>query len=310
MSKIEFGEMKLQLNPFNLYSLSNAIESIFTPNAEEKGLFFKFSISDNISETLFGDDLRIRQVLINLIGNSIKFTESGFVALNVRLLKDFDDIQTISFEIKDSGIGMSNEFVNHIFDKFSQEANKANRKYAGTGLGMAICRDLLALMDSELKIKSLKGEGTTISFEIEFKKPTVNSDLPLKKIPVFELINIKDKKVLLVEDNKINRLIAGKSLETMGCTYEEAINGIEAIDILKIKMFDLILMDIQMPDMDGVEATKFIRNEMKITTPIVALTANVFKQDLDSYIAVGMNDFIIKPFDEENFFEKVSLNIL
>jgi CheY-like chemotaxis protein len=165
-------------------------------------------------------------------------------------------------------------------------------------------------MDSELKIKSLKGEGTTISFEIEFKKPTVNSDLPLKKIPVFELINIKDKKVLLVEDNKINRLIAGKSLETMGCTYEEAINGIEAIDILKIKMFDLILMDIQMPDMDGVEATKFIRNEMKITTPIVALTANVFKQDLDSYIAVGMNDFIIKPFDEENFFEKVSLNIL
>ena len=309
MSKIEFGEMKLQLNPFNLHSLTNAIESIFTPNAEEKGLFFKFSISDNISETLFGDDLRIRQVLINLIGNSIKFTESGFVALNVRLLKDFDDIQTISFEIKDSGIGMSNEFVNHIFDKFSQEANKANRKYAGTGLGMAICRDLLALMNSQLKIKSLKGEGTTISFEIEFKKPTVNSDLPLKKIPVFELINIKGKKVLLVEDNKINRLIAGKSLEIIGCIYEEAVNGIEAIDILKIKTFDLILMDIQMPDMDGVEATKFIRNEMKITTPIVVLTANVFKQDLDSYIAVGMNDFIIKPFDEENFFEKVSLNI-
>jgi PAS domain S-box-containing protein len=310
MSKIEFGEMKLQLNPFNLHSLTNAIESIFTPNAEEKGLFFKFSISDNISETLFGDDLRIRQVLINLIGNSIKFTESGFVALNVRLLKDFDDIQTISFEIKDSGIGMSEEFVNHIFDKFSQEANKANRKYAGTGLGMAICRDLLALMESELKIKSLKGEGTTISFEIEFKKPTVNSDLPIKKIPVFELINIKGKKVLLVEDNKINRLIAGKSLEIIGCIYEEAVNGIEAIDILKIKTFDLILMDIQMPDMDGVEATKIIRNEMNITTPIVALTANVFKQDLDSYIAVGMNDFIIKPFDEENFFEKVSLNIL
>ena len=309
ISKIEFGEMKLQLNPFNLYSLSNAIESIFTPNAEEKGLNFNYSISDNISNTLIGDDLRVRQVLINLIGNSIKFTDTGYVSLNVILLKENEETQTISFEIKDSGIGMSEEFINHIFDKFSQEANKANRKYAGTGLGMAICRDLLALMNSQLKIESLRGRGTTISFEIDFKKSTNNSVLPLNKISTLELNNIGGKKVLLVEDNKINRLIAGKSLEIMGCTYEEAINGIEAIEILKIKSFDLILMDIQMPDMDGVEATKIIRNEMKITTPIVALTANVFKQDLDSYIAVGMNDFIIKPFDEENFFEKVSLNI-
>jgi PAS domain S-box-containing protein len=310
ISKIEFGEMKLQLNPFNLYSLSNAIESIFTPNAEEKGLNFNYSISDNISDSLLGDDLRVRQVLINLIGNSIKFTDKGYVSLKVSLLKENKETQTISFEIKDSGIGMSEEFINHIFDKFSQEANKANRKYAGTGLGMAICRDLLALMNSQLKIESFRGRGTTISFDIEFKKSINNSSLPLTKISNLELNNISSKKVLLVEDNKINRLIAGKSLEILGCTFEEAINGIEAIEILKNQSFDLILMDIQMPDMDGVEATKIIRQEMKITTPIVALTANVFKQDLDSYIAVGMNDFIIKPFDEENFFEKVSLNIL
>lgn len=310
ISKIEFGEMKLQLNPFNLYSLSNAIESIFTPNAEEKGLNFNYSISDNISDSLLGDDLRVRQVLINLIGNSIKFTDKGYVSLKVSLLKESKETQTISFEIKDSGIGMSEEFINHIFDKFSQEANKANRKYAGTGLGMAICRDLLALMNSQLKIESFRGRGTTISFDIEFKKSINNSSLPLTKISNLELNNISSKKVLLVEDNKINRLIAGKSLEILGCTFEEAINGIEAIEILKNQSFDLILMDIQMPDMDGVEATKIIRQEMKITTPIVALTANVFKQDLDSYIAVGMNDFIIKPFDEENFFEKVSLNIL
>ncbi|MFN5444250.1 MAG: response regulator, partial [Crocinitomicaceae bacterium] len=305
ISKIEFGEMKLQLNPFNLYSLSNAIESIFTPNAEEKGLNFNYSISDNISDSLLGDDLRVRQVLINLIGNSIKFTDKGYVSLKVSLLKENKETQTISFEIKDSGIGMSEEFINHIFDKFSQEANKANRKYAGTGLGMAICRDLLALMNSQLKIESFRGRGTTISFDIEFKKSINNSSLPLTKISNLELNNISSKKVLLVEDNKINRLIAGKSLEILGCTFEEAINGIEAIEILKNQSFDLILMDIQMPDMDGVEATKIIRQEMKITTPIVALTANVFKQDLDSYIAVGMNDFIIKPFDEENFFEKV-----
>ncbi|MEN9446533.1 MAG: hypothetical protein RL728_1045, partial [Bacteroidota bacterium] len=111
------------------------------------------------------------------------------------------------------------------------------------------------------------------------------------------------------EDNKINRLIAGKSLEIIGCIYKEAVNGLEALELLKNETFDLILMDIQMPEMDGVEATKIIRNELKITIPIIALTANVFKQDIDSYLAVGMNDFIIKPFEEENFFEKISLNI-
>ena len=307
MSKIEFGEMKIQLNQFNLHSLSNALESIFTPNAEEKGLMFLYSISDEIYENLLGDDLRIRQVLINLIGNALKFTEKGFVSLNIRLISENLDSQKILFEINDSGIGMSEDFVNHIFDKFSQEANKANRKYAGTGLGMTICRDLLSLMDSELKIESKKGEGTKISFELEFKKLYTSISEKEYVNEIFK--NVTGKKVLLVEDNKINRLIAGKSLEIIGCIYKEAVNGLEALELLKNETFDLILMDIQMPEMDGVEATKIIRNELKITIPIIALTANVFKQDIDSYLAVGMNDFIIKPFEEENFFEKISLNI-
>ena len=307
MSKIEFGEMKIQLNQFNLHSLSNALESIFTPNAEEKGLMFLYSISDEIYENLLGDDLRIRQVLINLIGNALKFTEKGFVSLNIRLISENLDSQKILFEINDSGIGMSEDFVNHIFDKFSQEANKANRKYAGTGLGMTICRDLLSLMDSELKIESKKAEGTKISFELEFKKLYTSISEKEYVNEIFK--NVTGKKVLLVEDNKINRLIAGKSLEIIGCIYKEAVNGLEALELLKNETFDLILMDIQMPEMDGVEATKIIRNELKITIPIIALTANVFKQDIDSYLAVGMNDFIIKPFEEENFFEKISLNI-
>jgi PAS domain S-box-containing protein len=307
LSKIEFGEMNLQLNQFNLHTLSNAIESIFTPNAEEKGLMFKYHISNEISECLIGDDVRIRQVLINLIGNSIKFTDAGYVSLNVMLKEDLDESQRISFEIKDTGIGMSEEFMNQIFDKFSQEANQANRKYAGTGLGMTICRDLLTLMDSELQIHSEKEIGTIISFEILFSKSKIENS-PLKRID-FELIDLTGVKVLLVEDNKINRLIAGKALEMLGTTYVEAINGIEAIEILKNESFDLILMDIQMPEMDGVEATKWIRNQMNISTPIVALTANVFRQDIDSYLEIGMNDYIIKPFDEEDFLIKISENV-
>ncbi len=307
LSKIEFGEMNLQLNQFNLHTLSNAIESIFTPNAEEKGLIFKYYISNEISECLIGDDVRIRQVLINLIGNSIKFTDAGYVSLNVMLKEDLDESQRISFEIKDTGIGMSEEFMNQIFDKFSQEANQANRKYAGTGLGMTICRDLLTLMDSELQIHSEKEIGTIISFEILFSKSKIENST-LKRID-FELIDLTGVKVLLVEDNKINRLIAGKALEMLGTTYVEAINGIEAIEILKNESFDLILMDIQMPEMDGVEATKWIRNQMNISTPIVALTANVFRQDIDSYLEIGMNDYIIKPFDEEDFLKKISENV-
>lgn len=307
LSKIEFGEMNLQLNQFNLHTLTNAIESIFTPNAEEKGLMFKYHISNEISESLIGDDVRIRQVLINLIGNSIKFTDAGYVSLNVMLKEDLDESQRISFEIKDTGIGMSEEFMNQIFDKFSQEANQANRKYAGTGLGMTICRDLLTLMDSELQIHSEKEIGTIISFEILFSKSKIENS-PLKRID-FELIDLTGVKVLLVEDNKINRLIAGKALEMLGTTYVEAINGIEAIEILKNESFDLILMDIQMPEMDGVEATKWIRNQMNISTPIVALTANVFRQDIDSYLEIGMNDYIIKPFDEEDFLTKISENV-
>jgi PAS domain S-box-containing protein len=307
LSKIEFGEMNLQLNQFNLHTLTNAIESIFTPNAEEKGLMFKYHISNEISESLIGDDVRIRQVLINLIGNSIKFTDAGYVSLNVMLKEDLDESQRISFEIKDTGIGMSEEFMNQIFDKFSQEANQANRKYAGTGLGMTICRDLLTLMDSELQIHSEKEIGTIISFEILFSKSKIENS-PLKRID-FELIDLTGVKVLLVEDNKINRLIAGKALEMLGTTYVEAINGIEAIEILKNESFDLILMDIQMPEMDGVEATKWIRNQMNISTPIVALTANVFRQDIDSYLEIGMNDYIIKPFDEEDFLIKISENV-
>ena len=307
LSKIEFGEMNLQLNQFNLHTLSNAIESIFTPNAEEKGLMFKYHISNEISECLIGDDVRIRQVLINLIGNSIKFTDAGYVSLNVMLKEDLDESQRISFEIKDTGIGMSEEFMNQIFDKFSQEANQANRKYAGTGLGMTICRDLLTLMDSELQIHSEKEIGTIISFEILFSKSKIENST-LKRID-FELIDLTGVKVLLVEDNKINRLIAGKALEMLGTTYVEAINGIEAIEILKNESFDLILMDIQMPEMDGVEATKWIRNQMNISTPIVALTANVFRQDIDSYLEIGMNDYIIKPFDEEDFLKKISENV-
>ena len=199
------------------------------------------------------------------------------------------------------------EFIKTIFDKFSQESNQANRKYEGTGLGMAISKEILHLMKSELIIESIQGFGSKIQFDITFnkgEKTTITKNLLKIKTKL-----LKGKQILLVEDNKLNRLIVRKMLELAGCIVQEAENGNEAINKLITTNFDLILMDIQMPEMDGVEATKIIRSVLNLKTPILALTANSFQHDINLYYEIGMNDFIIKPFEEDQFYAKIIKNI-
>jgi PAS domain S-box-containing protein len=308
MSKIENGEMKIVNQPIHFHSLVESIKTIFSQGAEEKGLCFTFELDEQIFDYLLGDELRIRQILINVIGNALKFTENGSIFGKISVIEDTKDYQRLHFIVKDTGIGMSHNFVENIFDKFTQEFDSANRKFEGTGLGMSITKDLLLLMDSQMHIQSQKGSGTIVHFDIKFQK--TNISIPLSDGFSMDPGSLFGGKILLVEDNKINRLIAGKSIESFGCTYDEAENGEKAVELLKINRYDLILMDIQMPIMDGVEATRIIRNNLAIETPIVALTANAFKHDLDHYREVGMNDFIIKPFEEEDFFFKISKNII
>ncbi len=306
MSKIEFGQMKLYDAPFDFSNLLNSIDFIFKPTAEEKGLSFTIERGESIYPYMLGDEVRLRQVIINLLGNAIKFTEKGFVKLYIDLLHSDEQKQQLRFRAVDTGVGMSQEFIGKIFEKFSQELNTANRKFEGTGLGMTISRDLLKLMGSELKISSEKQLGTVVEFELTLTKSFdwVDQEVSLED----KSISIVGARILMAEDNKINRLIAGKSLELMGCEVVEVENGLLAIEKLHKDHFDLILMDIQMPEMDGIEATLIIRNEMKIDTPIVALTANAFKHDIDNYFAIGMNDYIIKPFEEEEFVNKITKN--
>jgi len=303
IAKIESGDMEIFEESFSPGALTYNVHSIMYSQAKDKNLEFKLNVSPDIKPVLKGDDTRLRQVLINLVGNAIKFTDKGSIHLSVELIEEIEGKQTLKFEVADTGIGMSEEFISRIFDKFSQEHNTSNRKYEGTGLGMAISNDLIRLMGGTMEVKSTKNQGTVCSFEL-----TLSIGNPESLVSNSQKIkegSFKGKRALLVEDNEMNRFIAIQSLDFLGFETLEAENGLIATELIQKQDFDLVLMDIQMPVMDGVEATTFIREKLQNQTPIIALTANAFKHDIDLYLQKGMNDFITKPYDEQDFFRKI-----
>lgn len=304
VAKIESGELQLSNSDFSPSSLVYNVQSIMHSQAKEKNLVFSLNVDPRLKPALIGDETRLRQVLINLVGNAIKFTNEGSINIGVEVVDETDDNQVLRFEVRDTGIGMSDAFLKRIFNKFSQEENAANRTYSGTGLGMAISRDILELMGSELDVESKKNKGSTFSFTTSFKIGSTDNltNMSRKVNPN----TYKGRKTLLVEDNEMNRFIAIQSLDYLGFDVIEAENGKIAVELLSNgETFDLILMDIQMPLMDGVEATKVIREQLNIDIPIIALTANAFKHDIEKYFNAGMNDYVTKPYDEGEFFRKI-----
>lgn len=303
MAKIDSGELMLEKHDFSLSAVATNAYSILYSQAKEKNLAISIHIDKSIHAAHVGDEGRLRQVLINILGNAIKFTESGFVDFRVELVSEFDAEQKIRFKVRDTGIGMSEEFLRKIFNKFFQEQSDSNRKYEGTGLGMTIAREMVLLMGSDIIIDSKKGEGTTVSFELILPKGNpANLRFAGAKI---EQNAFSGKNILIVEDNDMNRFIAIQSLHYFGCNVDEATNGFEAIKKVTQNRYDLILMDIQMPEMDGLEATLHIRNQLKLVTPIMALTANAFRHDIDKYLRAGMDNFVTKPFSEEELYAKM-----
>lgn len=303
IAKIESGDMEILSHHFSPSALMYNVHSIMYSQAMDKNLSFILNVPPDIHPVLIGDDTRLRQVLINLIGNAIKFTHQGRIMLNAEVVHQTSTYQTIAFEVSDTGIGMSAQFITRIFDKFSQEQNASNRKYEGTGLGMAISHDLIQLMGGKMKVTSVKDEGTSINFILTF--PLGNADQLISKSQHIKEDTYQGYTALLVEDNEMNRFIAMQSLDFLGFTTIQAENGKIAIEHIKQNKFDLILMDIQMPIMDGVEATTYIREVLKLKTPIIALTANAFKHDIELYLNKGMNDYVTKPYDEQDFFRKI-----
>ena len=296
-SKIEAGKLPIEKIGFDMKALIGQVEIIMAPKARSKCLDFTVDTDENIAPILIGDPFRINQILLNLISNSIKFTETGMVALRCRVALSGPNEQQLIITVEDTGIGMDKKFLDNIFQKFSQENANNARKYGGTGLGMAITQQLTALMQGSIHIESEKGMGTKVEIRLPFA--VGNSDnLPTREKVLLDPGMLKNKRILMVEDNPLNRLVARTVLKSYGVIVTEANNGQEAIDLLKSNSFDLILMDVQMPVMDGLQATSIIRADISLDIPIIALTANALKGEQDRCIDAGMNDFVTKPFEE------------
>lgn len=298
ISKIEAGKITLEHITFDLAETANHAINMLQPKAEEKGLEITKEIDEEISRSLLGDPYRINQVFINMLSNAIKFTEKGHIHFSAKLLLHGDNAQKVLVTIEDTGVGISEEFLNVIFNKFTQEDETVVRKFGGTGLGMSITKQLMELMGGSIEVHSRKNAGTTIKLTFNLRIGTQRV-LEKKRAVKTDTSNIGNKKVLLVEDNELNRLLAYTILTQHGAIVTNADNGLAALEAVQAEKFDIILMDVQMPKMDGVRATEIIRENYDKTIPIIALTANALKGKREEYIKAGMNDYIAKPYNEE-----------
>ena len=295
-SKIEAGKLIIEHIGFDLSSLLQDALNFFIYVCENKGLKLALYCDNNLHDIFIGDPYRINQILINLLSNAVKFTEAGAITINCNVLLDEADAQLVLISVTDTGIGMDEEFQKKLFEEFIQEEKSTTRRYGGSGLGMSITKQLAALMMGDINVVSKKKEGTTVSVKLRLKKGT-QDDLPPIELSLGNDINFENVAILLAEDNDMNRLVASTILEQYGVVVDEAVNGKLAVEKAASKFYDLILMDIRMPEIDGFEATRLIRNHNK-TVPIIALTAHILKEEADKCLAAGMNDFLVKPYRE------------
>lgn len=306
LSKLEAGKMSIEGIGFKPKEVMERIIEMMGPKAEEKHLDFRISFFDpKINPVLIGDPYRINQILLNLLSNSIKFTEKGEVSLSCRLESDLSASQVLKIQVKDTGIGMDQAFISGNFEKYSQEDSSITRKYGGTGLGLSITSELLQLMGGRMEIESEKGIGTTISIFLPLQKGS-EKDVLVEEVKSVDTSALQGCSILVVDDNEFNRMVAITILEQNGIKAETATNGKEALEIYEKGNFDLILMDVQMPVMDGIQATKIIREELKSEVPIVALTAFAMKGDEEHYLSKGMDSYLSKPFHEEDLLQVIS----
>ena len=310
LEKIEAGKMQLEEIPFNIADKIAAIISSFGFKAAEKGLKLTYNNQLNDSLHVKGDPYRLVQILNNFLGNAVKFTERGRVVLTTRIKFDKEEWTAVEFIIEDSGIGIPEDKIKAVFSPFVQASSNTTRKYGGTGLGLSICKNLIEMQGGELWVESRLNEGTTFRFILPYKK---NESLPENIIqPTANYKTLGKRSVLVAEDVELNQFLAKHIMESWGFEVTIADNGRKAVEALQQKDFDVVLMDIQMPEMDGISATQNIRgmqDAKKASIPIIALTANALKGDSEKYLAAGMNDYLSKPFTEESLFNAIKRNL-
>lgn len=309
-NKIESGNIQLEEVDFNLYALLDSIKQTNSYKCEEKGISFDYQYDKKLPEVFVGDSVRIAQVVNNLVSNAIKFTEKGTVKLSANFVKLADKKVEIKIAVQDTGIGIKQENFDKIFERFSQEEVSTTRKFGGSGLGLSITKKLLGLMGSEVKLESTEGKGSTFYFTLRL--PVGNEKLNLiTRGHSLDFQNLKEHNisVLIAEDNKVNLLVAKKFLNQWGIEADHAENGQIAVDKVLNQKYDLVLMDLQMPIMDGFEASKQIRERVGTKLPILALTASVLSEIRNKAKEVGMTDFITKPFTPHDLYDKITKNL-
>lgn len=306
-NKIESGKVEFEAIEFDLLGLLDSIYYGMSVNTRKRNINFFLDADVNLSQLLIGDPNRLTQILNNLISNAIKFTETGQVKMNLSVEEETEDSIVLRFDIEDTGIGISEEEKKYIFNMFTQAASDTTRKYGGTGLGLAITKRLLQLQGSDIELTSEVGKGSVFSFVLAFGKGPLLSKKRVLGAPKERLDKeLKGAKVLVVEDNMVNVLVVQRFLEKWGVDFTHAADGVEAVKKISEQRFDLILMDIHMPNMDGYAATKIIRTQQDghyDSIPIIALTASALIDNKDRIYEAGMNDIVVKPFEPTELYK-------
>jgi signal transduction histidine kinase/CheY-like chemotaxis protein len=303
ISKIQTEDFNIVDFPFNLEDTINTVLKSQKFQADQKGIRLKYLKDSEVVSFVSGDALRFAQILSNLISNSIKFTSNGEVRLSLSLVNRDKDQQLLSFSVKDSGIGIEESKLNAIFEKFTQADDSISRTHGGSGLGLYIVKELINKMGGTISVQSTPGVGSEFTFEIPFRiNEEINKEEGVETTVIFD-----NSRLLVVEDNPVNLLYLETILSDFGFKIDKAIDGLEAVQKCRENSYDLILMDVQMPKLDGISASKIIRNELKIDTPILAQSANTVQKDIDACYLAGMNAYIAKPFTIEQLIDKLSL---
>lgn len=306
LSRLDAGKFIIESLPFSVHELMHSVQVMFTSRAKQKQLRFTCIVDTSINYPVLGDAMRLTQILSNLIGNALKFTEKGSVTVSCTAEDEEENSVLLLFSVKDTGIGIPEDKVKEVFERFTQADTNITRKYGGTGLGLAITRQLVELQGGTISFKNNPGEGAEFLFSIRYNKMQGAAVVQQKVTHANDIVIEPGKHILLVEDNLMNRKLATIILQSHGLDISIAENGEKAIELLKKDHFDIILMDIQMPVMDGYKATQVLRNELHISTPVIAMTAHALAGEKEKCLQAGMNDYISKPFDEKTLLLRIA----
>ncbi len=304
LAKVDAGKMTFEQSPFKMSASISAMLQVFDTKVQEKNLSLIKEYDHTIPDVLVGDPIRLHQIILNLVSNAIKFTTQGKIVVKVKLKSEDEKKVTIEFSVSDTGIGIPADKIENIFENFQQATSGTSRLYGGTGLGLAIVKQLVESQNGTITVNSEVGKGSIFSFTLDFTKTSANA--APTSIHVEKNDEIKHIRILVVEDIALNQLLMKTLLDDYEFECDIAANGKIAIEKLKDNVYDIILMDLQMPEMNGFDATEYIRNTLKSTIPIIALTADVTTVDLAKCKAVGMNDYLAKPVDERLLYSKIA----